>query len=83
MLRRKFELRTRVIKETRATLALTWFRRTTTRAKERQNLTSPTKLPTSRRRRMKWHVSRVVRHVILSRTVLIEQITVAKGAIST
>jgi hypothetical protein len=50
MLRRKLERRTRDLKEVRATPAPTWFRRTTTRAKGRQNLTSPTKLPTLRRR---------------------------------
>jgi hypothetical protein len=49
-MKRKLRLRTRVLKKARATPAPTWFRRTTTRAKERQNLTSPTKLPTSRRR---------------------------------
>jgi hypothetical protein len=51
MLRRKLGLRTHVLKEARATPVTTWFRRTTTRAKERQNLKSPTKLPTSKRRR--------------------------------
>jgi hypothetical protein len=50
MLRRKLGLRTRVLKEERATPAPTWFRRTTTRAKGSQSLTSPTKLPTSRRK---------------------------------
>jgi hypothetical protein len=48
----KAQLRTLVLKEARATLAPTWFRRTTTRANGRQNLTSLTKLPTSRRRTM-------------------------------
>jgi hypothetical protein len=51
MLRRKLGLRTRDLKEARATPAPTWFRGTTTRANESQNLTSLTKLPTSRRRR--------------------------------
>jgi hypothetical protein len=51
MLRTKLELRTRYLKEARATPTPTWFKGTTTRAKESQNLTSPTKLPTSRRRR--------------------------------
>jgi hypothetical protein len=85
MLRRKLELRTWVLKEARATPAPTWFRRTTTRAKEIQNLTSPTKLPTSTRRRtrLKWHVLCVVRQVILPRIVLIERIVVAKRAMST
>jgi hypothetical protein len=50
MLRRKLGIRTRVLKYARVIPASTWFRRTTTRAKGRQNLTSPIKLPTSRRR---------------------------------
>jgi hypothetical protein len=37
MLRRKLRLRTRDLKEAMATPAPTWFRRTTTRAKGRQN----------------------------------------------
>jgi hypothetical protein len=53
MLRRKLGLKTRVLKEVRATIAPTWFIRTKTRAKGRQSLTSPTKLPTSRRRRIR------------------------------
>jgi hypothetical protein len=55
------------------------------KGKERQNLTSPTKLPTSRRRRtmQNSHVSHVVKRVILPRIVLIERIAVAKRAMST
>jgi hypothetical protein len=50
MLRRNLRLMTQVLKDARSTPAPTWFRRTTTRTKGSQSLTSPTKLSASRRR---------------------------------